>query len=109
VLSIQNEACQKIAMKMPWRNQTGLAKAAAISATLLLISSGLCGANFVLFLKFGSIAGGAPPPDRPAWATGLLMITGFLELAVMSLSAVGVIVVLIIAIARAIKNHFAYN
>jgi hypothetical protein len=37
------------------------------------------------------------------------MITGFLELAVIALSAVGVIVVLVIAIARAIKNHFAYN
>jgi hypothetical protein len=96
-------------MKMPWHNQTGLAKAGAISATLFLISSGLCGGNFALFLKFGSLGGGVPPPDRPAWATSLLMITGFLELAVIALSAVGVIVVLVIAIARAIKNHFAYN
>ena len=37
------------------------------------------------------------------------MITGFLELTAIALSAVGVIVVLVIAIVRAIKNHFAHN
>jgi hypothetical protein len=33
-------------MKMPWTNKTGLAKATAFFATLLLVSIGLCGASF---------------------------------------------------------------
>src|SRR5208282_5728257 len=37
----------------PWRGRTGLAKAAAILATALTISLGLCGANFLAISRFG--------------------------------------------------------
>lgn len=35
-------------MRMPWHNRTGLAKAAAIFATILLVALGLCGLNGAL-------------------------------------------------------------
>ena len=95
-------------MKMPWHNQTGLTKLAAILATTLGIAIGLCGVNFVAFIRFVPLSGPAPPPGTPEWPGRVLTFTGFLELASMALSLAGLILIAIIAIARAIKNHFTY-
>ena len=81
-------------MKLPWQDKTRSARAIAIFAILLLVSLGLCGANFALFSKFGAISGGTPPPNRPVWASNTLMITGFFELIGMLVGAVGLLVTL---------------
>jgi hypothetical protein len=93
-------------MQLPWRNQTGLAKLAAILAAVLGIAFGLCGANFVAVMKFVPFRG---PTATPVWVSRGLMVTAYLELAVMILSAAGLILIGAIAITRAIKNHFTYN
>jgi len=65
---------------MPWRNLTGLAKATAIIAVILLVSTGLCGLNFAAYglLKQGS----------SAFLGTALVVTGALELLTMAVSAV---------------------
>ena len=94
-------------MKLPWQNQTGLAKLAAILATILLVALGLCGANFVAVMKFVPFDGTSR--ETPLWVSQGLMLTAFFELFFMGLSTLGLVVIAIIAIARAIKNHFTYD
>ncbi len=95
-------------MKMPWHNQTGLAKLAAILATVLGIALGLCGANFVAVMKFAVGRPGAPS-SISTWVGQGLMVTAYLELALMILSAAGLIVIALVAIIRAIQNQFRHN
>jgi hypothetical protein len=80
-------------MKMPWKDKTGLAKAAAILATTLSISLASCGVNFVLVLN-NLNAGGSG-----AWARDWLFDAGRIELAVMGTSLLGLLVVLVLWIA----------
>jgi hypothetical protein len=93
-------------MKMPWHDQTGLAKAAALLATIFGIGIGLCGANFVAVMMFVPMGGPSGPMGLRAWAIGALTVTAWLELAAIVLSALGLVVVGFVTIARAIKNHF---
>lgn len=79
-------------MNMPWTNKTGLAKATAFFATLLLVSLGLCGANFFAVISFVGVAGGAPPPGTPTWPATLLTTTGTIELIGIALGAGGLII-----------------
>ena len=74
----------------PWTNKTGFAKAAAILATITLVSLGLCGVNFVIVISSNSLS----------WVTSTLFIAGWVELAGILLGAAGLIVVAIIAVAR---------
>jgi hypothetical protein len=56
-------------MNWPWENRTGLAKAVAIFSTILLLSLGLCGANF--------LAVSAAPKAGQLWlATGVFELLG---------------------------------
>jgi hypothetical protein len=79
-------------MKMPWANKTGLAKAATLFATLLLVSLGLCGVNFAAVIAFVGVAGGPPPPGTPTWPTTLLTTTGAVELIGVALGACGLVI-----------------
>lgn len=96
-------------MKLPWHNQTRLAKWAAILATILLVAVGLCGANFVAVAKFVPLAGPAPatPSPLPDWAGGVLIVAAFVEAAVIILSTLGLILIVIFTIARILKKHFS--
>jgi protein-S-isoprenylcysteine O-methyltransferase Ste14 len=72
-------------MWTPWRNKTGLAKAAAILATVLSIATVSCGVNVAVVLETLS----APQ----AWLGGLLVITSWVEGIAIAVSILGLIVV----------------
>jgi hypothetical protein len=95
-------------MKLPWQDNTGTAKLTAILATTFCIALGLCGANFVAVIMFVPLAGPAPPAGTSEWPSQILTITGIIEILAMGISAPGLVVIGIITIARAIKNHFTY-
>jgi hypothetical protein len=88
-------------MKMPWTTKTGLAKTATILATILLISLGLCGANFFAVIRFVPLAGPAPPPGTQTWPETLLTITAEIEVAAICLSVCGLVLVALAYSARA--------
>jgi hypothetical protein len=75
---------------MPWQNLTGLAKIAAIFATVLVIASGLCGLNLLAATH---------EHDYP---NGLVIITGILELVAMIASAGGLVILGLIAVIKTI-------
>ena len=83
-------------MKLPWTNQTGLAKAAAILATILLVSTGLCGANLIAVLTVR---------NHNSLAFGL-GITAEVELFGIAVSILGLSVVGVITIVKVIKSAF---
>lgn len=80
-------------MKLPWHNKTGYAKAIAILATILTISIGLCGANWLAVIRFVPLGGPAPPPGTPTWPTTLLSITAWIEIIGILGSIVGLAIV----------------
>jgi hypothetical protein len=80
-------------MNWPWTGKSGLGKAAAILATTLLISTGLCGVNFI----------GARNVTQGA---SIWLLLSVIELAAMALSTVGLFVVLIVWICKAVRRSF---
>jgi hypothetical protein len=87
-------------MRTPWYNKTGLAKLATVFATLLILSLGLCGANFALFRLFASIDGGGQVPERVVLATNTLMTTGFFELLGIATGIGGLLITAALAIGK---------
>ncbi len=73
-------------MWKPWDYVEGPAKALVIFVTALLVSSGLCGLQWLVFATAGR---GAAP------LLVVVFIFGYIELAVMAISAAGVVVMLI--------------
>ena len=86
-------------MRLPWQNRAGLAKAAAIFASVLLISIGLCEANF---LAFGIVS-------YESRLGGLLIVTGIVELIAMIVGAGGLAAVAVRALGRWIHHRFFPN
>jgi hypothetical protein len=85
-------------MKMPWTGKSGLAKAVAFFATLLAVSIGLCGVNYVAWTVAMSVGA---RPDTSHWVRqlgGTAMITGMIELVGMAVGAVGLVVVGLVAL-----------
>jgi hypothetical protein len=78
-------------MKMPRSDKSGFAKAATVLATILLISLGLCGANFFAFIGFVPLSDSAP--GTPTWPATLLTITAKIEIAAICLSVFGLVLV----------------
>lgn len=76
-------------MWIPWRNKTGLAKAAVILTTILSIATVSCGLNYSLAMTV----------MNSQWAVGVLLVTAYAELAAMAASAAGLIIVLVIWLA----------
>jgi hypothetical protein len=89
-------------MKMPWAGKSGLAQAAAIFATLTLVSLGLCGANFVAVIGFVPMGGGAAPQGWRNALGGVLTVTGVIELIGMAVGIVGLVGVGIAALVKAL-------
>lgn len=84
-------------MTRPDRASWTPATLATISATLLLISLGLCGANFFLVLRFVPLSGPGPQPGHPGppqWPGTVLSITGALELFGIALGVAGLVTAL---------------
>jgi hypothetical protein len=81
-------------MNMPWRNLEGPAKVLAICAVVLLVSSGLCGLQWVIY---GS---------GRDW-TALLIPFGILEFGAMIGSVVVGVVALFLWVAQRIYNSVA--
>lgn len=74
-------------MWTPWKNKTGLAKAAIILATTLSIGAVSCGANGILVVHF--MCG---PQSQ---LTDSLVAAGFVELALIAGSLLGLLVVFV--------------
>jgi hypothetical protein len=92
-------------MKMPWNDKTGLAKATAIFATLLLVSVGLCGANFVGVMAFSSMrAVSGPVEGLKDFAMDGLTFAGIAESLGMIVGALGLFIVAIAMVIRAIMQ-----
>jgi hypothetical protein len=83
-------------MKLPWTNKTGLARATAVLATTLLVSLGLCGANYAAAWKMNSVSGALP----------FLLTAAYIETAGIIASALGLLIVGLFAIVKALRNHF---
>ncbi len=96
-------------MKMPWHDKTGIAKAAALLATIFGIAVGLCGANFAAFIILVPIGGSSGPTGFRGWVGNILGVTAYIELAAMILSAAGLIVLAAVAMVRSITRHFTNN
>lgn len=73
-------------MRLLGREFKGFAQWLIIFVMVLLVSSGLCGVQFAVV---SGIPGSLAPFD------GLIVVTGYLELAAMIISAAGTVVVLI--------------
>lgn len=76
-------------MKMPWTDKTGLAKAAVFFATVLGVSLGLCGVNFL------TVVGGAARSGS-AGLISFLLVAAYVELAAMAFGALGLVIVLVV-------------
>ena len=76
-------------MKAPWTGTTGLSRAAAILATVFLISLGMCGVNYAAFIRFVPLNDSSPGPHW--WSGGILSTTGTLELIGIAVGLVGLI------------------
>lgn len=77
--------------------KTNLAKAATIFAVGFVVSLGLCGVNFLTFtIGFG---GGNRLPRA-------FVFTGFLELGGMTICAIGLLVVGLVALVKAVSRSF---
>lgn len=80
-----------------------LEKLAALSAAILLVSLGLCGANFLLVLRFVPLSGPGPQPGHavpPEWPGTVLGITGFLEFVGMGVGIAGLLAAFLRALWR---------
>ena len=85
----------------------GAAKMVAVSAVICLASAGLCGVNMALFSKYGAASGGTPEPPRSAGLSGLLMLTGALELGGMGLGVLGILIGGVMALVTLIRVRYA--
>jgi hypothetical protein len=84
-------------MDGPWTNRTGPAKALAISMTILLVASGLCGLQIAIMKVAGQ--------NAPVF-TAVFMVTGLIELGVMAASAVAAVAALIVWICLWIYSRY---
>jgi hypothetical protein len=81
-------------VRFPWQDATGLAKAAAILSTLLTITAGLCGVNWII------IGRSSGPPSQPWIALGIV------EAMVLVLSTLALILVRLILAYRDIRERW---
>ena len=85
--------------------RTGLARLAAILATALVVSIGLCGVNFLAVVSFAPTMGS----NWRGIIGNLLIVAGWLEIIAMGVSAGGLTVVGLIALARTLTGKPAYS
>jgi hypothetical protein len=90
-------------MKTPWEGKVGVAQYTAIFATLLTISFGLCGANYLLVGLLDGISGSN---SGNFWGS-LLIATGLIESVGIFVGAAGLVGVLLYVIFRQIYRWFA--
>ena len=76
-------------MKPPWKDRSGNAKTIAVLATMLLVSAGGCGVNFLLL--FTGVVNKYGYWEANGWFLG----SGLLEMLVFGFSAVSLAVVLL--------------
>ncbi len=95
-------------MKLPWAGKSGLAKSAAFFATLLLVSSGLCGINFFVVLRFVPLSGGSSL-NEPGWPSALLSVTAFIELVGIAVGVLGLIAAAIVATGIRLRERSGDN
>jgi hypothetical protein len=73
-------------MRMPWKNKTGLAKAAAILTTILSIATVSCGVNWVLAFTANDLHS----------VLGAFEVVSYVQVGVIAASLLGLLVVLVI-------------
>ncbi len=84
-------------MKMPWTKRIGLAKAATILTTCLIVSTGLCGLNYAVVRSVSGIS---------SWANAFLISAALAEALLIVLCIVGLFIVIIAAIVQSVRKHF---
>jgi hypothetical protein len=87
---------------MPWRKRTGLAKAAAILATILLVSLGLCGINFVALTNMSGIGVSNAHYGIATSLSTFFLILGVVEYVAIVFSALALVVVTLLWLIRTI-------
>ena len=85
---------------MPWAGKNGLAKAVAFFATVLVVSVGLCGANYAVWIGVNSSAW--HPGNSQALVGYGVILMGVVELVGMIVGWLGLVVVGLVAGVRAI-------
>lgn len=90
-------------MRMPWSNKVGLAKVVAIVATILLVSLGLCGINFVAAI--GLASQGARIVSA-GWLQEFFLIAGLIESVAIVVSAIALVAVFLFREFQAVWRHF---
>ena len=91
-------------MRTPWANKTGLSKLAAILSTVLLVSIGLCGINFVAVVRYIPIGGSGDPRGSIPWLGDFLIPAGFAELIGILASTASLVVIGAIGIYRTLTR-----
>lgn len=91
-------------MKLPWHSKTGLAKAATILATILIISCGLCGANFFAVLRFVPFDGSQAQLAQHQAITSALTFTGYTELVGIFGSLLGLAICGVMAVLKSLGS-----
>lgn|GEM_PF-1270233 len=91
-------------MKLPWHSKTGLAKAAAVLATILIISFGLCGVNVFAVLRFVPLSGGEADLARHRVITNVLTCTGDAELVGIVGSLLGLVICAVMAVSQSTRS-----
>jgi hypothetical protein len=87
-------------MWTPWRDRTGFPKAVAILATILIVSLGMCGLNYAVWI-------GASRSDGIMNRVGpVLMPLAFLEAGAIALSAASLVVALLAWATTVMVIHF---
>ena len=85
-------------MKLPWHSKTGLAKAATILAMVLIISFGLCGANFFAVIRFVPFGGSEADIAQHQVVTNVLTFTAYAELVGIFGSLLGLAICAVMAV-----------
>ena len=91
-------------MKLPWESKTGLAKAATVLATVLLISFGLCGANAFAVVRFLSFNGSEAQRAQIRVVNSVLIFTGWVELVGILGSLLGLIICGVMAVIKSLRS-----
>jgi len=81
---------------MPWKNKTGLAKAAVVLVTILSIATISCGVNWVLVLSTSSVS--------QNWVGYTLLVVGWIESLALAASIVGLFVVFVIWLGSKVRE-----
>jgi len=84
-------------MWLPWKNRTGLAKAAVVLAAILLLASVSCG------VTWGAVVGSFE--GARSWQQSAFLIAGYVEILLIAASLAGLLVVLVLWLLSLVRKR----